>query len=74
MSATTAKRTELARITYKKPELARAVGLSIRSLNRAIAAETFPPNDLILNGTRLWSASLVSRWLAGEPVKPKRGR
>jgi hypothetical protein len=55
-----------------KRELARFLGLSIRSLDRASALGLLPCPDLVAGRSPRWSPETVSKWLRSRPRLPGR--
>ncbi len=47
-----------------KQQLAELLGVSVRSVDRMVAAGTAPPVTLLPNGRRRWRRGDVRRWLA----------
>lgn len=57
---------------FDKARLARFLGLSVRSLDRANAAGLLPCPDLICGRSPRWSPSTIERWLRTKPRLPGR--
>ena len=57
---------------YSKQELARFLGLSVRSLDRANAAGLLPAPDLVVGRSPRWSPETVRKWLKSRPRLPGR--
>jgi hypothetical protein len=55
-----------------KRGLARFLGLSVRSLDRANALGLLPAPDLVVGRSPRWSPDTVSRWLRTRPRLPGR--
>jgi len=56
-----------------KSELARYLGISVRTLDRATAERLTPPPDLVVGRSPRWSPETVTRWLKTRPRLPGRG-
>lgn len=56
-----------------KAELARYLGISVRSLDRAIAAGLLPRPDLTIGRSLRWSPETIHRFLKTRPRLPGRG-
>ena len=56
-----------------KTELARYLGVSVRSLDRANAAGLLPHPDLVVGRSPRWSPDTINRWLKARPKLPGRG-
>jgi len=54
----------VARICYRKPELAKLIGISMRTLDRREADGCGVPGKFLLGSTALWDAVVVDRWVA----------
>ncbi len=59
-------------VCYDKARLARFLGLSVRSLDRANAAGLLPCPDLVCGRSARWSPSTIQRWLRTKPRLPGR--
>jgi hypothetical protein len=57
-----------------KRGLARYLGLSVRSVDRANALGLLPAPDLVVRRSPRWSPETISRWLRTRPRLPGRGR
>jgi hypothetical protein len=55
-----------------KSQLARFLGLSVRSLDRAAALGLLPAPDLVLGRSARWSPDTISKWLRTHPHLPGR--
>jgi predicted DNA-binding transcriptional regulator AlpA len=51
------------RLAYRMGELARALGISRRTLERERSAGRFPPPDLTIGKAPLWRPETIARWL-----------
>lgn len=58
---------------FSKSTLARFLGLSVRSLDRAKAMGVMPPPDLVVGRSPRWSPETIQRWLRSKPRLPGRG-
>jgi predicted DNA-binding transcriptional regulator AlpA len=58
----------------RKPAVAAALGIGVRTLERMVATREFPPAD-IQQGSRLlmWRASTVQRWIEDRSQGQRRG-
>jgi predicted DNA-binding transcriptional regulator AlpA len=57
------------RLTYGRPELAQALGISLASLDRLDAAGTVP-RAVRIGGRKLWVRETIAEWLrAGAPSR-----
>ena len=56
-----------------KAELARYLGVSIRTLDRAGAEGLLPRPDLVIGRSSRWSPETIKRWLRARPKLPGRG-
>lgn len=61
-------------VCFDKQGLARFLGLSVRSLDRANAMGLLPCPDLVCGRSPRWSPSTIERWLRSRPVLPGRGK
>jgi hypothetical protein len=59
---------------YTKQTLARFLGLSVRSLDRANALGLLPRPDVVCGRSPRWSPSTVEKWLRTRPKLPGRGK
>jgi hypothetical protein len=57
---------------FTKAALARFLGLSVRSLDRAAALGLTPVPDLIVGRSPRWSPDTVTKWLRTRPRLPGR--
>jgi hypothetical protein len=57
---------------YTTKTLAELLGISVRSLNRCIAAQALPEPDLWAGPFPRWSRKSIVRWLATRPRLPGR--
>jgi hypothetical protein len=57
---------------YTKQTLARYLGLSVRSLDRANALGMLPRADLTVGRSPRWSPQTIERWLRTRPRLPGR--
>ncbi len=57
---------------FTKQTLARYLGLSVRSLDRANALGLLPCPDLIVGRSPRWSPQTIERWLRSKPRLPGR--
>jgi hypothetical protein len=57
---------------FDKSGLARYLGLSVRSLDRANAAGLLPAPDLVVGRSPRWSPQTVATWLRSRPRLPGR--
>jgi len=57
---------------FTKQTLARYLGLSVRSLDRANAVGLLPCPDLVVGRSPRWSPDTVQRWLRTRPRLPGR--
>lgn len=55
------------RMALRAAEVARRVGLSKRTIDRLIAAGSFPKPDKRINRISLWATETVERWIRDEP-------
>jgi hypothetical protein len=55
-----------------KRGLARFLGLSVRSLDRANALGLLPAPDLVVGRSPRWSTETISKWLRTRPRLPGR--
>lgn len=58
---------------FDKSELARYLGISVRTWDRATAARETPPPDLMVGRSPRWSPETIARWLKTKPRLPGRG-
>ena len=56
-----------------KRGLGRFLGVSVRTLDRAIAAGLLPRPDLVIGRSPRWSPETINRWLKARPKLPGRG-
>jgi len=56
-----------------KAELARYLGISTRTLDRANAMGLLPKPDLVVGRSPRWSPDTIKRWLRARPKLPGRG-
>ncbi len=56
-----------------KRGLGRFLGVSVRTLDRAIAAGLLPRPDLVVGRSPRWSPDTINRWLKARPKLPGRG-
>ncbi len=61
------------RLAYRLSEVADALGLSRRSLERAVASRQWPPADLRLGRTRLWRVATIESWLTQQTAGRRGG-
>jgi hypothetical protein len=61
-------------VCFDKKRLARFLGISVRSLDRANAMGLLPSPDLVVGPSPRWSPETISRWLRTRPKLPGRGR
>jgi len=54
----------LAALCYRKPQLAKMLGVSTRTLDRREAEGRGVPGKFLLGSTALWDAMTVDQWLA----------
>ena len=59
-------------VCYSKSDLARFLGISIRSVDRANAAGLLPAADLVVGRSPRWSPQTIERWLRSKPRLPGR--
>ena len=59
-------------VCFDKQGLARFLGLSVRSLDRANAMGLLPCPDLVCGRSPRWSPSTIERWLRTKPRLPGR--
>ena len=59
-------------VCFDKQGLARFLGLSVRSLDRANAMGLLPCPDLVCGRSARWSPSTIERWLRTKPRLPGR--
>jgi hypothetical protein len=57
---------------FTKTTLAQYLGLSVRSLDRAIAIGLLPAPDLILGRSARWTPETTTRWMQSRPRLPGR--
>jgi len=57
-----------------KSELARYLGLSVRTLDRANAMGLLPRPDLTVGRSPRWAPETIRKWLRARPKLPGRGR
>lgn len=55
--------TQPARLTYRRADVCKALGISSRTLDRLRADGLFPPADVTTGGLLLWRVSTIERWL-----------
>jgi hypothetical protein len=60
-------------VCYDNARLARYLGVSVRSLDRANAAGLLPCPDLVCGRSPRWSPSTIAKWLKTRPKLPGRG-
>jgi predicted DNA-binding transcriptional regulator AlpA len=60
-------------VCFDKQGLARFLGLSVRSLDRANAMGLLPCPDLVCGRSPRWSPSTIEKWLRTRPRLPGRG-
>ena len=63
----TTPRAEPGRITLRLDEVARALGIGRRTLERAIHAGEFPAPSRRVGRVPLWSADVIRQWLESDP-------
>ena len=51
------------RLAWRKAEVAAAIGISERALEREISAGRFPKPDRVVGRMPIWSDATVRRWL-----------
>jgi predicted DNA-binding transcriptional regulator AlpA len=56
-----------------KRGLGRFLGVSVRTLDRAIAAGLLPRPDLLIGRSPRWAPETINRWLKARPKLPGRG-
>lgn len=59
-------------VCFDKQGLARFLGLSVRSLDRANAMGLLPCPDLVCGRSPRWSPSTIEKWLRTKPRLPGR--
>ena len=64
---------EAVAVCFDKAGLARFLGLSVRSLDRANAMGLLPCPDLVCGRSPRWSPSTIAKWLKTRPKLPGRG-
>jgi hypothetical protein len=57
---------------FTKRSLAELLQISVRSVNRLLAAEILPPADFEVGRFPRWSRKTIERWLATKPKLPAR--
>jgi hypothetical protein len=65
---------EAVAVCFDKQRLARFLGISVRSLDRANAAGLLPCPDLVVGRSARWSPETIMRWLRSQPRLPSRGK
>ncbi len=63
-----------AAVCVDKKGLARFLGFSVRSLDRAAAMGLLPRPDLTIGKSPRWSPDTIKKWLRTRPKLPGRGR
>ena len=58
------------RLTYRLAELAQALGISRRTLERERSAGRFPAPDLHIGKAPLWRPGTVQAWIEAQSRKP----
>jgi predicted DNA-binding transcriptional regulator AlpA len=56
----------LPRILYRKSEVAKACGISTRTLDRLRSSGQFPRPDVSTGGLRLWRRDTIERYIGKE--------
>jgi hypothetical protein len=64
-TAPTCPEPSLPRLTYRLDDLARALGISRRALERERAAGRMPRPDLTIGRMPLWRVETIQAWLEG---------
>ncbi len=62
---TTAACTPPGRLAYRLGELAQALSISRRTLERERSAGRFPSPDLVIGKAPLWTPETIRRWIEG---------
>ena len=64
---------EAVSVCFNKQRLARFLGLSVRSIDRANTAGLLPCPDLICGRSPRWNPSTIEKWMRTKPRLPGRG-
>lgn len=64
-SSTNDRSASVDRLAYRLDELAAALGISLRSLERERSAGRLPRPDRVVGRMPLWSPETIRRWIEG---------
>jgi predicted DNA-binding transcriptional regulator AlpA len=64
---------EIDRLAYRLAELAEALGVSRRTLERERSAGRFPPPDLRIGKAPLWRPGTVQAWIEDQSAAARKG-
>jgi predicted DNA-binding transcriptional regulator AlpA len=64
---------KIERLAYRLAELAEALGVSRRTLERERSAGRFPPPDLMMGKAPLWSPATIQAWIEARSGEARGG-
>ena len=58
-------------LLFRRKDLARKLGVSVRTLDRMISTREIPEPDVRIRSIPAWKASTIEQWIDGGCEKPR---